>query len=96
MSERKKHSPTRRTVMRRKSSKRLAGMATKKGAQRAYSGPELPVRIGSQLLGFFVVAIRSPGFEALTPEKVSLGVFPDAMPAIHAIFEQLFPESRAT
>jgi hypothetical protein len=97
MSERKKeHSPSRRSGTRRNSSKSWAGAATKNGAQRerAYVGPELPVTIGTQLLGYFVVVIRSPGFEALTAERVSLGTFSDAMPAIHAIFEQLFPESK--
>jgi hypothetical protein len=84
--------------MRRNSSKSLAGTATKNGAQRerAYVGPELPVTIGSQLLGYLVVVIRSPHFEALTPERASLGMFSDAMPAIQAIFEQLFPGSKST
>jgi hypothetical protein len=99
MTERKKErNPRRRIGMRRNSSKSLAGTATKNGAQRerAYLGPELPVTIGTTLLGYFVVVIRSPGFEALTAERVSLGMFPDAMPAVHAIFEQLFPESKST
>jgi hypothetical protein len=54
----------------------------------------MPVTIGTTLLGYFVVGSR--GFEALTPEKASLGVFADAMPAVHAIFEQLFPEPKST
>jgi hypothetical protein len=97
MSEQKKErSPSRRIGIRHNSSKRLAGMAAKKEpSARTYSGPELPITIGSQLLGYLVVVIRSPDFEALTPEKVSLGLFPDAMPAIRAIFEQLFPESKS-
>jgi hypothetical protein len=84
--------------MRHSSSKPSAGTATKNGAprERGYLGPELPVTIGSQLLGYLVVVIRSPHFEALTPERASLGMFSDAMPAIHAIFEQLFPESKST
>jgi hypothetical protein len=93
MTERKKErSPGRRGGKRRNSSKPLARTTTKKRAQRerAYVGPELPVTIGSQLLGYFVVVIGSPGFEALTPERASLGLFDDAMPAVHAIFEQLF------
>jgi hypothetical protein len=95
--ERKKErSPRQRTGTRRSSSKPLAMMASKKGIQRAYAGPELPVTIGSQLLGYFVVIIKSPAFEALTPERASLGIFSDAMPAIQAIFEQLFPESKST
>ena len=95
MTERKKErNPRRRIGMRRNSSKPLAGTASKKGAQRAYSGPEMPVTIGTTLLGYFVLGSR--GFEALTPEKTSLGVFADAMPAVHAIFEQLFPESKST
>jgi hypothetical protein len=97
MTERKKErNPRRRIGMRRNSSKPLAGTASKKGAQRAYSGPEMPVTIGTTLLGYFVVVIGSPGFEALTPERTSLGLFADAMPAVHAIFEQLFPESKST
>jgi hypothetical protein len=99
MSERKKErSPTRHIGMRRDSSKPLARAATKNGAQRAraYSGPELPVTIGTTLLGYFVVVIGSPGFEALTPERASLGMFSDAMPAVQAIFEQLFPEPKST
>jgi hypothetical protein len=99
MSERKKErSPSRRSGMCRNSSKPLAATASKNGAQRerAYIGPELPVTIGSQLLGYLVVVIRSPHFEALTPERASLGLFDDAMPAVHAIFEQLFPESKST
>ena len=95
MTERKKErNPRRRIGMRRNSSKPLAGTGSKKGAQRAYSGPEMPVTIGTTLLGYFVLGSR--GFEALTPEKTSLGVFADAMPAVHAIFEQLFPESKST
>lgn len=35
-------------------------------------------------------------FEALTPERASLGPLDDAMPAVDAIFEQLFPESKST
>jgi hypothetical protein len=100
MSERKKErSPTRRIGMRRNSSNRLAGMATKKETQRAraYSGPEMPVTIGTQLLGYLVFLVKSADFfEALTPERTSLGIFRDGMPAIHAIFEQLFPESKST
>jgi hypothetical protein len=95
----KKRSPTRHIGMRRDSSKPLARAATKNGAQRAraYSGPEMPVTIGTTLLGYFVVVIKGPpGFEALTPERASLGLFADAMPAVHAIFEQLFPESKST
>lgn len=82
--------------MRHNSSKPLAGSMTKKGAQRArvYSGPELPVTIGTGLLGYLVLTAR--GFEALTAEKASLGMFSDAMPAVHAIFEQLFPEPKST
>jgi hypothetical protein len=58
MTERKKErKPTRHIVMRRNSSRPLAGTATKKGAQRAYSGPELPVTIGTTLLGYFVVVM---------------------------------------
>jgi hypothetical protein len=98
MTERKKErNPRRRRIgMRGNSSKPLAGTATKKAAQRArvYSGPEMPVTIGTTLLGYFVFG--SGGFEALTPEKASLGVFADAMPAVHAIFEQLFPQSKST
>jgi len=97
MTERKKElNPRRRIGMRRNSSKPLAGTATKKAAQRARacSVPEMPVTIGTTLLGYFVVGSR--GFEALTPEKTSLGVFADAMPAVHAIFEQLFPEPKST
>lgn len=97
MTERKKErNPRRRIGMRRNSSKPLAGTAAKKAVQRAraYSGPEMPVTIGTTLLGYFVLGSR--GFEALTPEKASLGVFADAMPAVHAIFEQLFPESKST
>ena len=78
--------------MRHNSSKPLAGRATKKQPQ--YTGPAMPVTIGNTLLGYFVIGSRS--FEALTPEKVSLGRFADAMPAVHAIFEQLFPESKST
>jgi hypothetical protein len=95
MTERKKErNPRRRIGRRRNSSKPLAGTAAKKGAQRAYSGPELPVTIGTTLLGYFVVVIKS-GYEALTPERVSLGIFPDAMPAVQALFEQLFPMSKS-
>jgi hypothetical protein len=90
----KERNPRRRIAMRRNSSKPLAGTASKKGAQRAYSGPEMPVTIGTTLLGYFVLGSR--GIEALTPEKTSLGVFADAMPAVHAIFEQLFPEPKST
>jgi hypothetical protein len=82
--------------MRRSSSKPMAGTANKKGAQRAYSGPEMPVTIGTTSLGYLVLLIRSGGFEALTAERVSLGLFADAMPAVHAIFEQLFPETKST
>jgi len=71
-------------------------MATTRKAQRAYSGPELPVTIGTTLLGYFVVVIGSPGFEALTPERASLGMFSDAMPAVQALFEQLFPVTKST
>jgi len=94
----KEHRPRGRIGMHRNSSNRSAGTATKKGAQRerAYLGPELPVTIGSQLLGYFVVLIRSPAFEALTPERTPLGIFSDALPAVRAIFEQLFPESKST
>jgi hypothetical protein len=95
MTERKKERNLKRRIgMRRNSSKPLAGTATKKWAQRAYSGTEMPVTIGTTLLGYFVIGSR--GFEALTPEKASLGLFADAMPAVHAIFEQLFPESKST
>jgi hypothetical protein len=97
MSERKntrERRSRRLTGVRDSSSKPLAGTATKKGAQRAYSGTEMPVTIGTTLLGYFVIGSR--GFEALTPEKASLGLFADAMPAVHAIFEQLFPESKST
>jgi hypothetical protein len=93
MSERKKErSPTRHIGMRRDSSKPSARAATKNGAQRAraYSGPEMPVTIATTLLGYFVVVIKGP------PERASLGMFSDAMPAVLAIFEQLFPESKST
>jgi hypothetical protein len=75
----------------RDSSKPLARAATKNGTQRAraYSGPEMPVTIGTTLLGYFVVVIKGP------PERASLGMFSDAMPAVLAIFEQLFPESKS-
>lgn len=98
MSEQKKErSPSRRIGIRHNSSKRLARMAAKKEpSARSYGpGPRLPIVIGSQLLGYLGLAIRSKGFEALTSEEVSLGLFPDAMPAIRAIFEQLFPESKS-
>jgi hypothetical protein len=72
MTERKKErNPRRRIGMRRNSSKPLAGTASKKGAQRAYSGPEMPVTIGTTLLGYFVVGSR--GFEALTPYSLGAG-----------------------
>jgi len=99
MTERKKErNPRRRVGIRQSSSKPLARTAIKKkGAPRAYSGPELPVTIGTTFLGYFVfVVVGPPGFEALTPDRASLGMFSDAMPAIHAIFEQLFPESKST
>jgi hypothetical protein len=93
MERKKERSPGRRGGKRRNSFKPLTRTTTKKRAERerAYMGPELPVTIGSQLLGYFVVVIREPCFEALTPERTSLGLFDDAMPAVHAIFEQLFP-----
>jgi hypothetical protein len=87
MSERKKErSPRRRIGKRRNSSKPLAGTAKKKRAQRF--GPEYPIRFGSLLYGYLVFAER--GYEALTAEKASLGLFPHPMPAVHAIFEQFF------
>jgi hypothetical protein len=90
MSERKKErSPRRRIGKRRNSSKPLAGTAKKKRAQRARAfGPEYPIRFGSLLYGYLVFAER--GYEALTAEKASLGLFPDPMSAVHAIFEQFF------
>jgi hypothetical protein len=90
----KERKSKRRIGMRRNCSKQLA--AAEKVAERLYSGPELPVTIGSTFLGYLVfVAVGPPGFEALTPEKASLGMFSDAIPAICAIFEQLFPESKS-
>lgn len=89
MSERKKErSPRRGIGKRRNSSKPLAGTATKKRAQ--CPGPEMPVMLGPTLVGYFV--FRSQGYEALTPEMVSVGLFTDAMPAVHAIFEALFAD----
>jgi hypothetical protein len=97
MTERKKGpKPSRRFRMRRSSSWPLGRTAATRVTQRAYSGPELPVTIGTTLLGYFVVVIKSSGYEALTPERVSLGMFPDAMPAVQALFEQLFPASKST
>jgi hypothetical protein len=68
-------------------------MSERKGRQRiAHNSSKplvtLPVTIGLTLVGYFVIASR--GFEALTPEKASLGLFDDAMPAVHVLFEQLF------
>jgi|SRR5450631_940097 len=97
MSERKKERrPRQRIGKRRNSSKPLTGRATKKGAQRARApfGPEFPITIGHLLLGYFVIGARD--YEALTPEKASLGLFRDAMPAVHAIFEQLYPPFKST
>ena len=76
--------------MRRNSSRLLVGTASKKGAQRApqHFGPDFPVTIGALLLGYLVIGER--GYEALTAEKASPGLFRDATPAVHAIFEQIF------
>jgi hypothetical protein len=95
MTEQKEGSkPSQRARMRRSSSRPL-GRTAATIVQRAYSGPELPVTIGTTLLGYFVFVIKSEGFEALTPERISLGMFPDAMPAVQALFEQLFPMSKS-
>jgi hypothetical protein len=93
MSERKKvRSPRRRIGIRRNSSKRLAGTATGKGPR--YASATFPVKVGPSLVGYF--AIASQGYEALTPEKASLGLFTGPMPAVHALFEQFFPEAKST